>query len=178
MVAPGVCGKVSPVPGSTRSSTPSPVSSAPRAAVRTDPAAHWPPTNPSMEPSASTMARSPACAELGSCARTTVACTKGTRERVSWSMRSESWVVTGLLDRRGGVALHGVPYPGRGERHVGVPDTERLERVHDRVHDGRRGPHRRGLADPLRADGVVRRRGDGVPGLPVRDLERGGDQVV
>ena len=54
--------------------------------MRTEPAAHWPPTKPSMVPSASTIARSPACAELGSWARTTVAWTNGTRERVSSSI--------------------------------------------------------------------------------------------
>jgi len=93
MWTPGACGNEPSVSGRTRSSRPSPVASASSAAVRTDPAAHWPPTNPSMDPSASTIARSPARAELGSWARTTVACTNATRDRVSWSMRSDSWVV-------------------------------------------------------------------------------------
>ena len=95
MLAPGVSGKPCSDSGSTRSSTLSPLLSAPSAAVRTDPAAHWPPTKPSIEPSASTMARSPAWAELGSCARTTVARTNGTRERDNWSIRSDSERVTG-----------------------------------------------------------------------------------
>ena len=50
---------------------------------RTDASAQVPPTNPSIDPSARTSAVSPACALVGFCARTTVACTNGSRVRVS-----------------------------------------------------------------------------------------------
>src|SRR3954453_11605097 len=180
MRAPVVSGKDSPLSGRTRSRIPSPVSSAPRAAGRTDPAAHCTPTKPSIDPSASTIARSPALAELGGWARTTVACTNGTRDRVSCSMRSESWVLTAsyLLDRRGGPALHRGPDARRGEGHVGVPDAVGLQSIQDRVDDGGGRPDGRGLTDPLGPDRVVRGGRDRVPGLPVRDLQRRRDQVV
>ena len=88
--------------------------SASRAALRTEPAAQWPPTNPSMDPSARMIARSPGRAEVGSCARTTVACTNGTPLLVSSSTRVDIVVVKVTdvpSDRRRGSALHGVPHP-------------------------------------------------------------------
>ena len=62
--------------------------------MRTEPAAHCPPTKPSIDPSARMIARSPGRAELGSCARTTVACTNGTPVRLSSWARSAIVVVT------------------------------------------------------------------------------------
>ena len=76
------------------------------------------------------------------------------------------------------VPLHRFPHPARGERHVGVPDAVRLERVDDRVDDRRRRTDGRRLADALGADRVVRRRRDRVPRLPVGHLHRGRDQIV
>ena len=58
------------------------------------------------------------------------------------------------------MALHGIPDPRGRERHVGVPYPEGLERVDDRVDDGRRRADGGRLADALGADRVMRRRGD------------------
>ncbi len=65
--------------GVMRSSVESPVRSSRRPWARTVSVAQIPPTNPSMVPSDSTSARSPAFALVGRCARTTVASTYGSR---------------------------------------------------------------------------------------------------
>ena len=66
----------------------------------------------------------------------------------------------------------------RGDRDVDVADAEVPERVDDRVRDRRRRADRRRLADALRADRVVRRRGDGLVELPGRRLDRRREEVV
>src|SRR6185312_16304341 len=77
---------VAPTPsGTIRSSSGSPSDSTLSPYSRTDASAHCPPTNPSITPSARTSAVSPACALVGRWARTTVACTNGTRARASAS---------------------------------------------------------------------------------------------
>src|SRR3954452_23770371 len=80
-----------PAPGSSRSSTASPVSSARMACRRTLACAQTPPTKPSMVPSASTSAESPGRTLAGLAARTTVAVTNGTRSATSRAIRSMSW---------------------------------------------------------------------------------------
>jgi len=77
--APGTDGNCSDSLGRTRSSSVLPSRSASRAAARTDVSAQTPPTKPSMDPSARITASSPGTAEVGACARTTVACTNGRR---------------------------------------------------------------------------------------------------
>src|SRR5262249_45941411 len=64
------------------------------------------------------------------------------------------------------------------ERHVDVPHAERPERVDDRVHVRGGGAAGGGLADALRADRVVRRRGHGLPELEPRRFDGRGKQVV
>ena len=86
--APGVSGKSAELSGSTRSSRVRPLRSVSSAAARTEFSAQTPPTKPSMEPSERMTAASPGCADVGSCARTTVACTNGVRCRVSVCARS------------------------------------------------------------------------------------------
>ena len=164
--APGASGKCTSPSGRTRSSTLSPPFSAPSAAVRTEFCAHWPPTKPSIVPSASTIASSPGCAEVGCCGAHHGRVHERVRDRRSCCARSDDGL--SASDRRRRMALHRLPHPRRCERHVGVPNTERLQRVHHGVDDGRRRADGRRLADALGADRVVRRRGDGVAGLPVR----------
>ncbi len=77
-------------PGSTRSSTGSPLCSTRSPYSRTDSSAQVPPTKPSIRPSGKTSALSPACALVGCWARTTIACANGTRARTS----SAAWVAS------------------------------------------------------------------------------------
>ncbi len=82
------------------------------------------------------------------------------------------------LRSAGSRGLHGLPHPRRRQRHIGVPDAERLQRVDDRVDDRGWRTDGGGFADALRADRMVRRRGDGERGLERRHLEGRGDQIV
>ena len=72
-----VSGSKPPSSGTSLSSTASPVSSARSECRRTEEVAQVPPTNPSIVPSASTIALSPARTLVGWRARTTVASTNG-----------------------------------------------------------------------------------------------------
>src|SRR5206468_5712283 len=65
-----------------------------------------------------------------------------------------------------------------GERHVEVRDTERRERVDDRVDHRRREADRPGLADSLDAERIVRRGRVRVTDLGVWNVVRAGDRVV
>ena len=85
--------------------------------------AHWPPTKPSIEPSARITASSPGRAEDGSWARTTVACTNGTRadgqlgdpgRHPRDSSTPASTTSDCGSDRRRGVAAAWRPTPGTG----------------------------------------------------------------
>ena len=105
VLAPSTSGK-SPAPsGRIRSRIASPDRSASTAAAATDVSTHWPPTNPSMVPSARTTAVSPARAEVGASARTTVASTKGS---VGPAGSPARWRSDGS-DRGDSTTLHRLP---------------------------------------------------------------------
>ncbi len=71
------------------------------------------------------------------------------------------------------------PTPGTGgERHVGVPDTERASASTTAFTTAAGDPTVADSPMPFAPSRVVRRRGHGETGLELRNLERGGDQVI
>ncbi len=66
----------------------------------------------------------------------------------------------------------------RGDRDVDMADAEMPQRVDDGVGDRRRRADRGRLADPLRPDRMVRRRGGRLVGLPGRGLDGRREEVV
>ena len=102
---PSLSGKSSDPSGRMRSSSEAPDSSRGTAASRTDPSAHCPPTNPSIEPSAKTIAESPGLAEVGHCARTTVAETNGVPALINSAERVARLTGVRIGDQIGGVWL-------------------------------------------------------------------------
>ena len=137
--------------------------------------------SPGSSPLGSTRAVSPAWALVGCWARTTVACTNGSRRaaRSFGPGREGSLPSDAMSDRRRGPALHGLPHPGRGAaacRRARTPNGASASTTALTIAGGE--PTVADSPMPLAPIGWC---GDGVtvkPGLPVRHLHRGGDQVV
>src|SRR6476619_362272 len=146
--------------------------------------AQLPPTQPSMVPSGWTMPLAPGRAEVGRATATTVAVTNGRPAASSSAARTKMLRVTIARARRrrrrlvDALLVEDRPDLLGGDRDVDVPDPEVPERVDDRVRDRRRRADRRRLADALRADRVMRRRGDGLLELPGRRLDGCREEIV
>src|SRR3989304_3184077 len=78
----------------------------------------------------------------------------------------------------GAFLLEDLPDLPRGDRDVDVRHAQMGQGVHDGVRDGRRRTDRRRFPDSLRAERMMRRRRRRLRGLPLRRLDRGGEQVV
>src|SRR5918997_16735 len=148
---------------------------------------HPPPTHPSISPSGKTTARLPGRAEVDGSVRTTVTAARGRSACAgSPARRSESarraraleagW---GILVGLNPVIAQELPDPGGFQRHVHVAHPVGRERVDHGVDDRGGRPDRRRLCDAAGAQWVVRGGRDRLARLPLlRDLHRGGDQVV
>src|SRR5580692_7185847 len=63
-------------------------------------------------------------------------------------------------------------------RHLDMGRAEEGKGVVDRVGEARHAADIRALADALGADRMMRRRGRGPVGLPMRRLDRGGQEII
>src|SRR5438270_13417690 len=74
--------------------------------------------------------------------------------------------------------LQDIPHLPGSNGDIDVADADMRKRIDNRVHDGLGCAHGGRFTDTFGSDGMMRRRGYGSIGLPVRRLHRSGNQVV
>src|SRR3954452_24722378 len=138
--------------------------------------AQLPPTQPSIVPSGWMMPDAPGRAEVGFRTATTIA-TANDRPAAS-SSAARTKLDREVMRLRDALLVEDGPDLLWRDRDVDVAHPEMPQGIDDGVRDGRRRPDGGRLPHPLGADRMMRRRRDGLAGLPRGHLDRGRDEIV